>query len=204
MPLKLEAFLVLWKSFMAILIDLFCQGQVLTLKVPCFLRDLTGTLQCYICYSGRHEVEPFSAFLVPFSRTCGPWGVCCMRCARYSWPSPRTTLSTSSSPSAAAATGNHFCLIRSVADPGCLSRIRIFSIPVLGSGVKKIPDPGSASKNLSILTQNIVSKLSEILNRDVHPGSGSWIFTHPGSQIQEAIKAPDSGSRIWIRTTAYS
>jgi hypothetical protein len=40
----------------------------------------------------------------------------------------------------------------SVADPGCLSRIRIFSIP----------DSGSASKNLSILTQKIVSKLSEI------------------------------------------
>jgi hypothetical protein len=35
---------------------------------------------------------------------------------------------------------------------GCLSRIRIFSIP----------DPGSASKNLSILTQKMVSKLSEI------------------------------------------
>jgi hypothetical protein len=40
----------------------------------------------------------------------------------------------------------------SVADPGCLSRIRIFSIP----------DSGPASKNLSILTQIIVSKLSEI------------------------------------------
>jgi hypothetical protein len=45
-----------------------------------------------------------------------------------------------------------FC---SVADPGFEffpSRIRIFSIP----------DPGSASKNLSILTQKMVSKLSEI------------------------------------------
>jgi hypothetical protein len=42
----------------------------------------------------------------------------------------------------------------SVADPGCLSRSRFFSIP----------DPnclhhGSASKNLSILTQKMVSKL---------------------------------------------
>jgi hypothetical protein len=42
--------------------------------------------------------------------------------------------------------------ISSVADPGCLSRIRIFSIP----------DPEFASKNLSILTPKIVSKLSEI------------------------------------------
>jgi hypothetical protein len=40
----------------------------------------------------------------------------------------------------------------SVADPGGLSRIRIFSIP----------DPRSASKILSILTKKMVSKLSEI------------------------------------------
>jgi hypothetical protein len=40
----------------------------------------------------------------------------------------------------------------SVADPGCLSRILIFSIPY----------PGYASKNLTILTQKMVSKLSEI------------------------------------------
>ncbi len=48
--------------------------------------------------------------------------------------------------------------------PGCLSRIqiRIFSIPDPGS--IRFPDPGSesASKNLSILTQKIVSKLSEL------------------------------------------
>jgi hypothetical protein len=50
----------------------------------------------------------------------------------------------------------------SVADPGCLSRIRNFSIPDPGS--KRFPDPGSGSelKNLSILTQKIVSMLSEI------------------------------------------
>jgi hypothetical protein len=50
----------------------------------------------------------------------------------------------------------------SVADPGCLSRIRIFSNPDPGSRVKNIPDPGSTSKNLSILTQKIVSKHAEI------------------------------------------
>ncbi len=38
------------------------------------------------------------------------------------------------------------------AEPGCLSRIQIFSIP----------DPGSASNNLGVLTQKIVSNLSEI------------------------------------------
>jgi hypothetical protein len=54
--------------------------------------------------------------------------------------------------------------VPSVADPGCLSRIRIFPSRIR---IFLIPDPnfshpGSASKNLSILTQKIVSKLSEI------------------------------------------
>jgi hypothetical protein len=37
-----------------------------------------------------------------------------------------------------------------------------FSIPDPGSRVKKIPDPRAGLKNLSILTQKVVSKLSEI------------------------------------------
>ncbi len=53
-------------------------------------------------------------------------------------------------------------LSSSVADPGCFSRIRICSITDPWSRVKKIPGSGSASKNLSILTQNLVYKLSEI------------------------------------------
>ncbi len=85
----------------------------------------------------------------------------------------------------------------SVADPGCFSRIPNpnFSIldPDPGSRVKKIPDPGSgcASKNLSILTQKIVSKLSEIR---------SWLFIpdpDPGSVILifYPSRIPDPGSR---------
>jgi hypothetical protein len=52
-------------------------------------------------------------------------------------------------------------------------------IPDPGSSVKKIPDPGSASasNNLIVLTQKIVSKLGNMI-RD--PGSG-------------VKKAPDSG-----------
>jgi hypothetical protein len=48
------------------------------------------------------------------------------------------------------------------ADPGCLYRIRNCSISDPGPRVKWIPDPGSgfASKNLSVLTQKIVYKLS--------------------------------------------
>ena len=37
-----------------------------------------------------------------------------------------------------------------------------FSIPDPGSRVKKIPDPRAGLKNLSILTQKDVSKLSEV------------------------------------------
>jgi hypothetical protein len=40
-----------------------------------------------------------------------------------------------------------------------------FSIPDSGSRVKKIPDPGSASKNLIIFHPKIVPKLSEIKSR---------------------------------------
>ncbi len=73
----------------------------------------------------------------------------------------------------------------------CGSRIRIFSIP------------GSASKNLSILTQKIAAKLTEIrwfglflFIPDPDPGSGSWFLTHPGSKGQKG-----TGSRIRIRNT---
>ncbi len=73
------------------------------------------------------------------------------------------------------------------------SRIRIFSIPDPGYRVEKIPDPGSgtASKNLSILTQKIVSKLLEILSRMFIPDPDLDFFTHPGSRNQKG-----TGSRI--------
>ncbi len=80
-------------------------------------------------------------------------------------------------------------LMASVADPGCLSRMRIFSIP----------DPGSKKFRIRIkefiyLTQKIVSKLFGNMSRVVHPGSGTWFFLSmpdPGSRGQ---KAPDHGS----------
>ncbi len=63
-------------------------------------------------------------------------------------------------------------------------RIRSFSIPVPGSRFKKIPDPWSASKNLSIF--NLMNCFYALVNmiREEHPGSGYWFFTYPGSQIQ--------------------
>ncbi len=99
----------------------------------------------------------------------------------------------------------------SVADPECLSCIPdpIFSIPDPGSRVKKIPEPrsgsASASKNVSILTQNIVSKLSEIVskifipdlgvNKAPDPGSGSATL-HKRKKIQNA-------ERIVTNVSAY-
>jgi hypothetical protein len=71
-----------------------------------------------------------------------------------------------------------FC---SVADPGCLSQIRIFSIP----------DP----RYLSILTQKNFSKLS---SSRIRIPDRIWIFLPiPGSRGQKG-----TGSRIRIRNTA--
>ncbi len=71
----------------------------------------------------------------------------------------------------------------SVVDPGCLSRIRIFSIP----------NPGSASKILSIVPQKLF-----LSSRKYDPDCSSRIlnFTHPGSRDQKG-----TGSRIQIRNT---
>ncbi len=83
----------------------------------------------------------------------------------------------------------------SVADPGCLSRIRILSIPDSGS---EFFYPGSASKNLSILTQEIVSQRSEIWSRPFIPDPDPDFLPipDPGSRGQKGY-----GSRLRIRKT---
>jgi hypothetical protein len=53
-----------------------------------------------------------------------------------------------------------------------------------------IPDPnffypGSASNNLIILTSKIGFQALGNMIRVVHPGSGSYFFTHPGSRGQK-------------------
>ncbi len=67
------------------------------------------------------------------------------------------------------------------------SRIRIFSIP----------DPGSASKNLSTYfnPKNDFQALGNMI-RVVHPGSGSWLFTHPGSRGSKRHRIPDPQQRM--------
>ncbi len=48
----------------------------------------------------------------------------------------------------------------------------------------RIPDPGSASKNLSILTPSSRKYDPGCSSRIPDPGSGCWLSTHPGSRIQ--------------------
>jgi hypothetical protein len=78
-------------------------------------------------------------------------------------------------------------------------------------GSKRFPDPvsGSASKNLSILTQKIVSKLSIIWSKmfiaDTDPGS--WFFypsrtPDPGVK-RHRIPVPGSGSATLIEASIY-
>ncbi len=85
----------------------------------------------------------------------------------------------------------------SVADPGYLSRIpdpfffhpgSVFFHPGSRFQIFPIPDSGSASKNLSILTPKMVLKLSEIW-----PGCSSRILIFYPSRIQgsERHRIPD-------------
>ncbi len=96
--------------------------------------------------------------------------------------------------------------ISSFADLGCLSRIldpgsECFPSRIQDPGSKFFPswipdprfeffpsrilDPWCISKNLSVVTKKMVPQLSEIWSGfsipDLDPGSGSWLFTYPGS-----------------------
>ncbi len=91
----------------------------------------------------------------------------------------------------------------SVADPGCLSRIRLFSIPDPGSELSpsRIPDPGSSSKNLSILTPKNAKKWF-LSSKKYDPGCSSRIPDPDADFLPSRIpdpgvkKAPNPGSRI--------
>jgi hypothetical protein len=72
-------------------------------------------------------------------------------------------------------------------------------IPDPGSGFFSIPDPGSSSKNLSILTPKKAKKWF-LSSKKYDPGCSSRIrrltFSHPGSRIQGSKRhpIPDPGS----------
>ncbi len=108
---------------------------------------------------------------------------------------------------------------------GCRTRWQLFRVakcsahgPVLrirdvnpDPGPKRFPDPGSkrfpdlgsgsasASKNLSILTQKIVSKLPEIWSGMFFPDPDLDILPIPDPEVKQAL---DPGSWIRIRNTA--
>ncbi len=94
----------------------------------------------------------------------------------------------------------------SVADPGCLSRIPDPTFFHPGSRIRtvSIPDPGSSSKNLSILTpkkqKNGFLALKNMI-RVVHPGSRIRMltFSHSGSRGQKGTQSriPDPDPQHW-------
>jgi hypothetical protein len=106
-----------------------------------------------------------------------------------------------------------FCTIAgdgpSVADPGCLSRIRIFSIPNPNFSIPDLnffhPGSASASKNLSILTQKWFlssQKYDPCCSSRIRipdPDPDYLPITDPGVK-----KAPDPRSRIRIRNIGRS
>jgi hypothetical protein len=74
-------------------------------------------------------------------------------CTIHTWPSFRVGFGSGTTWKLGPGSG--------VVDPGCLSRIPDSNFFHPRSRVKEIPGSRSASKNLGILTQIIVSKLSE-------------------------------------------
>jgi hypothetical protein len=63
-----------------------------------------------------------------------------------------------------------------------------FFIPDPGSRVDKIPDPGSGSKNVSILNKKNDTKFSKIKSGQFipDPGSGFFSILDPGSRGQKS------------------
>ncbi len=127
------------------------------------------------CPTGSVRLDPDPQhcflFIYLFQRACSAWwwaaGPCALPAPPLAGPGTCTTGTAESFVSECIFLGHVGCI---VPDPGCLSQIRVFSIPNPGF------HPGSASKNLSILTQKMVSEISEIrFGRDAHPGSWSRI-----------------------------
>ncbi len=76
------------------------------------------------------------------------------------------------------------------------SRIRIFFHPDPGSRVKKIPGSASASQKISILTQKIVSKRSEIWSVMFIPDPDP-VFLHIPDPVSRGQKGTES-RLIWL------
>ncbi len=92
----------------------------------------------------------------------------------------------------------------SVADPGCLSRIPDPTFFYPGSRIRtvSIPDPGSSSKNLSILTPKKAKKWF-LSSKKYDPGCSSRIPDPDAdflpSRIQGSKRYPIPDPGLWIR-----
>jgi hypothetical protein len=85
-------------------------------------------------------------------------------------------------------------------------RIRIEAKSWIRIRIYSIPDP--ASKNLIILTQKMVSKLSEIRIRVVHPGTGSRILIEANADSihcpkQSFLRVGMSVKKVTLKSTVY-
>ena len=72
-------------------------------------------------------------------------------------------------------------------------------LPGSTSFPSRIPDPGFRIKEFKCFNpKNCFYALGNMI-QDVHPGSGSWFFTHPGSRIQGSKKhrIPDPDPHHW-------
>jgi hypothetical protein len=106
--------------------------------------------------------------------------------------------------------GEKNVIMVSEADPGCLSRIPdpTFYHPGSELSPSRIPDPGSSSKNLSILTPQKRKKWF-LSSKKYDPGCSSRIPDQDADFLPSWIpdpgvkKAPNPGSRIRIRNTDY-
>jgi hypothetical protein len=91
----------------------------------------------------------------------------------------------------------------SVADPGCLFQIPDPNFFHPGSRVKKIPGSAFTSKNSSILTQKIVSKLSEISSKMFIPNPDLDFLPIPDPEYATMVAAGSEMARLKLKGWTY-
>ncbi len=79
----------------------------------------------------------------------------------------------------------------------CCGSGMVMQDPNPDPGSKIFPDPHPDQRILSIFNPKLFGNMIQ----NVHPGSGSWLFTHPG--IPDLGGQKGTGSRIRIRNTGH-
>jgi hypothetical protein len=81
--------------------------------------------------------------------------------------------------------------------PECQSQVDNLCSEFFSSRIQIFPSRIRAKERKYFNPKNCFLALGNMV-RVVHPGSGSWFLTHPGSRIQGSKR-----HRIWIRNTAF-